>query len=1184
MKNIFFFILVAGISFTFSASATHIVGGEIYYKYLGNDNYEITMKLYRDCFYGVPELPDPALIQVFDSDGNPIAGSPFDFNRLTYDSLDLSYSNICFIPPGDICVQEAIYRDTLNLPPIVGGYQVSWDECCRNLSITNIVNPGSAGSALYIIIYPDTLLIQPSATIIWLEDFTLANGTAVDAGLTAWSRTTSGSEDWAEVRNNLFEVKEADGQVVWTSEYIDISAYPGGVDLSADLSESGGQGADDYIEIYYKLDAGGEVLFPNNGSFWDDFGSATANATQLLGDSISIIVKIDNDDDTHYHRFDNVTVSEYDPPIWLEDFTLADGTTVDAGPTGWSRTLAVPGPTDWSEVRSNRYETRDIDVGEVVWTSEYINISAFPAGVSLSIDLDNDGNLEANADTIKVLYKLDAGGEVLFSENGMFAGNFAAATAYARGLAGDSVSVVVRMKNSADNEIYWLDNLAVFNFVPPDTVALGPNNSPLFDNLPPVFICFGDSLLFDQSATDPDGDSLVYSLSTPYDDEPGSPPFDLISWLAPYTEANQIDGTLTIGPQTGELFVLPSAIGQYLVGISVKEYRDDVLLSENKRDFQFNVVACDVDPITASPSDNYSSCGSTTISFVNDSAGAESYFWDFGIPGIDTDTTSDGAPSYTYPDTGSYTVTVITNPGTLCADTGYGSINIASVIAGFSATDSVCMNTDITFSDTSIVSNDSITSWDWDFDNGDTSTDQDPTYAFPDSGTFNVILIIASDSGCTDTAQNTIFIQKQPVADAGLDQPVCANNSVVTLAGSATIASGGGWITGGSGAFADSSDLNTTYTPSPADTVAGSVTLLLITTGNGLCPADSNDMTVTITPAPTVDAGTDQTVCADTAGVQLDGSATVATGGGWISSGSGSFTPDTATLSATYVPSDADTAAGFVTLTLISTGNGTCLPDSDVMNIIITPAPTVDPGPNDTVCANDPDVTLSGSITTATGGVWSGGAGTYNPDDITLGATYTPSVGEIAAGTVTLTLTTTGNGDCNSVSDSMTITITSAPTANAGTDTSVCVNNPVVTLSGVVTIATGGSWSKSGDGSFGNPLLLNTTYTPGAADITAGTVTLTLTTTGNGNCLAVTDDIIITITSAPTADAGSNTTVCANNADVTLSGSVTVATGGVWATGGDGTFTDSSDLGTTYTPGPADKTAGTVTLTLIEIE
>jgi hypothetical protein len=84
--------------------------------------------------------------------------------------------------------------------------------------------------------------------------------------------------------------------------------------------------------------------------------------------------------------------------------------------------------------------------------------------------------------------------------------------------------------------------------------------------------------------------------------------------------------------------------------------------------------------------------------------------------------------------------------------------------------------------------------------------------------------------------------------------------------------------------------------------------------------------------------------------------------------------------------------------------------------ITFTPAPVVDAGTNASVCANNSAISLNGSVTGATGGTWTGGTGTYSPNNTTLNATYTPSAAERTAGTVTLTLTSTGNGNCNAVS------------------------------------------------------------------------------------------------------------------------------------------------------------------------
>src|SRR5207253_1102044 len=141
------------------------------------------------------------------------------------------------------------------------------------------------------------------------------------------------------------------------------------------------------------------------------------------------------------------------------------------------------------------------------------------------------------------------------------------------------------------------------------------------------------------------------------------------------------------------------------------------------------------------------------------------------------------------------------------------------------------------------------------------------------------------------------------------------------------------------------------------------------------------------------------------------------------------------------------------------TGNGTCIAGTDQITVTITPTPTVNANVDQTVCGNNAAVTLSGAVTVATGGIWSGGTGTFAPNANTLNAIYTPSAAEVTAGTVTLTLTTTGNGTCNAVSDQMVITISTAPASNAGIDKTVCANNPNVNLSGSTTNATAFSWS-----------------------------------------------------------------------------------------------------------------------------
>lgn len=119
-----------------STNASHIVGGVMNYRYLGNNNFEISLYVYRDDIRANPNafLDDPAIIRVY----NGTTESQYDF-ALPFDS---------FLPIGQIdpCATIAIteridwtrYRGVINLPPNSNGYTIYYQRCCRNNSIVNI--------------------------------------------------------------------------------------------------------------------------------------------------------------------------------------------------------------------------------------------------------------------------------------------------------------------------------------------------------------------------------------------------------------------------------------------------------------------------------------------------------------------------------------------------------------------------------------------------------------------------------------------------------------------------------------------------------------------------------------------------------------------------------------------------------------------------------------------------------------------------------------------------------------------------------------------------------------------------------------------------------------------------------------------------------------------------------------
>ena len=123
-------------------------------------------------------------------------------------------------------------------------------------------------------------------------------------------------------------------------------------------------------------------------------------------------------------------------------------------------------------------------------------------------------------------------------------------------------------------------------------------------------------------------------------------------------------------------------------------------------------------------------------------------------------------------------------------------------------------------------------------------------------------------------------------------------------------------------------------------------------------------------------------------------------------------------------------------------------------------------------------------------------------------------------------------------------------------------------------------WTRSGDGTFTSSSSLTTTYTPGASDVLNGTVTLTLTASGNSPCSApVTDTLILNIVKAPIVDAGPDSLAC--EGPINIVGAAIQNAGSIlWTVDpgtGNGFFIDPTVQNPIYVPAATDLNS-TVTL------
>ncbi len=225
--------------------------------------------------------------------------------------------------------------------------------------------------------------------------------------------------------------------------------------------------------------------------------------------------------------------------------------------------------------------------------------------------------------------------------------------------------------------------------IPGPTLA-SSDNSPKFKFTPPTFICLNAPLTFDHSATDADGDSLVYELFTPYMGASSMAPipsgnaatnptnFKNVSWASAsgYAPNNQINGnpTLSINRKTGKLTLTPTVAGQFVIGIKVLEYRNGVLIGETKRDVQFNAIICVFEVVSAFYIPAVV-CSETELNISNFSQGGTSYSWDFGVIPKTNDTSNLKSPKYKYDSGGNYTVRLVARTS-ICADTFYNEVTV----------------------------------------------------------------------------------------------------------------------------------------------------------------------------------------------------------------------------------------------------------------------------------------------------------------------------------------------------------------------------------------------------------------------------------------------------------------------------------------------------------------------------
>jgi gliding motility-associated-like protein len=437
-----------------------------------------------------------------------------------------------------------------------------------------------------------------------------------------------------------------------------------------------------------------------------------------------------------------------------------------------------------------------------------------------------------------------------------------------------------------------------------------------------------------------------------------------------------------------------------------------------------------------------------------------------------------------------------------------------------------------------------------------------------------------SNSGCFYHYMSSFI--RRVYTKAGNDTTLCNGVATIDLNGSVTGATNTGiWsVLNGTGNFANSTDLITTYSPTQNDYNLGSLTFLLSSTGN--CIAVTDTVVVDFIQAPVVNAGPDDSYCKNNVGaVPINGNVQYASTGLWSGGNGGAF-GNSSSLTTTYTPSPAELAADSVVLFLTSAGSFfSCPSDEDTLVIYFTPAPLVVAGGDQVLCSNATEAGLNGAISGATTtGIWStSGSGAFSPSETNLITDYLISVSDTTAGSIYLTLTSTNNQNCLVESDSIQITIIPQPELTITSQDSVCSNSVTLDLTGTIVNGFGAEWTTSGFGTIANPNNLNTIYTVSPIDVLNGFIDVFFNTTGV--CAIEGDSMRIHFIAPPIANAGIDQAYC-ENTPIQLNGTVTGPNpAGLWSSMGTGSFNPGNAfLQTLYFPSAADVANGGVSLIL----
>ena len=463
--------------------------------------------------------------------------------------------------------------------------------------------------------------------------------------------------------------------------------------------------------------------------------------------------------------------------------------------------------------------------------------------------------------------------------------------------------------------------------------------------------------------------------------------------------------------------------------------------------------------------------------------------------------------------TGIYTVTVTNQYNCSATTTTSVTVNpLPSPVAGSNSP--ICAGATLNLT----CAPNGLASYSWSGPNSFTSNAQNPSITNAQPAASGVYTVTATNSfNCQNTATTTVTVNPLPVANAGPDQTI-NYGTYTNLSGSATGCNNCGYLWQPAAMLSTS---NTITNPTTVNLTATQAYSLVVTNNTTTCISLPDTVIITVTGSPleitTLTADPD-TIC-NGSNTQLEA---IVEGGNLVYTYT--WAP-AATLSNNTIANPVAYPTTTTTYTLtVNDGFNTV---TGQITIVVTPYPTINAGPDTIICMNDVlSINLSQATNYASVSWSTGGDGNFSDNSI-LHPDYTPGPNDKLNGGVTLTLTVNGNSPCPSLTDSFFLTISEQTVAYAGPNDTICAGETYALTQSSTVNANAVTWTTSGTGTFSDPHILNPVYFPSPADATLGSVTLSLNAVNTTLfCGDSTDQMVLTITPLPLADAGPNVMIC----------------------------------------------------------